>query len=94
MKVQICTGSKCTFYGASNIIERVTELQQQLHLYSGIAKDATLDVELLPCQKFCKRENSQNSPVVIVDGKVVTDAKAEIITEMILNSLMEESNEK
>lgn len=94
MKVQICTGSKCTFYGASNIIERLTELRENLHLYPGIPEDAILDVEMIPCTKCCKQGNSEAAPVVLVDGKKIERAKSQQLMEMILDALQEDMSEK
>ena len=94
MKVQICTGSKCTFYGANNIIERLSELSENLHLYPGLPEDAVLELEVIPCDESCKKGNSKVAPIVFVDGEKIERAKSSQIMEMVLNTLQEDVDEE
>lgn len=87
MKVKICTGSKCTFYGASQIIDNVLQLQEDLRFIPGMPENAELEVEFLPCQEICKDGNHGVAPIVYVDDHMITKAKSEEITELIIDSL-------
>lgn len=92
MKVQICTGSNCVFYGANGIIERLMELQEDLHTYPGIPETAELELEMIPCQHFCKTSNA--APVVFIEGQKVENAHSSQVMELILNTLQETDYEK
>ncbi len=87
MKVRICGGTKCMFYGASNIYECVSDLQESLAEYPGIPEDAVLEVELVPCDGSCKGKDSRISPVVYVDDDRIERATGPIIMEKILDEL-------
>lgn len=85
MKVSVCTGSKCTFYGASHIIDCLLDMQGYLHELDNVREDAVLEVEVLPCQGFCKEGNHGVAPVVYVDGEMIERAESQQIMEMVMN---------
>lgn len=89
MKVQICTGAKCMFYGADNIIDRVLDLNENLSDYPGVPADARLDIEITPCNDHCKGKGRHVSPVVYVDGEIIEKASSSALMERILNTLQE-----
>ncbi|MCI6157307.1 MAG: NAD(P)H-dependent oxidoreductase subunit E [Peptoniphilaceae bacterium] len=90
MKVRICGGTKCMFYGASNILDRVTDLKESLSDYPGIPEEAVLDVEIIPCDGSCKGKDAKISPVVYIDDQRLECATSPQVMELILNGLQEE----
>ncbi|WP_019134229.1 (2Fe-2S) ferredoxin domain-containing protein [Kallipyga massiliensis] len=88
MDVKICTGAKCTLYGASGIIEQLEELQENLHEYPGIPADAVLNIEIIRCDRRCKEKKV--SPLVFVDDVAFENAKVPELMEAILNGLEKE----
>ena len=87
MKVQVCTGSKCSFYGAQHILNSLFDLQENLHMYPGIREDAVLDIEMLPCRNLCKKGNHGVAPVVYIDGEMIERAQAQQIMERVIDGL-------
>ena len=89
MKVQICTGSKCTFFGASSIIDSVYDLHENIHEYPGIPEDAEFDIEIIPCQQYCIGDY-KNAPVVYIDGELIKQAKSQEVMAQIIDKLKED----
>lgn len=90
MKVQICIGTKCSFYGATNILDSVEDLKETLHELPNIREDADIEIELVPCYGECKGENSKIAPVVVVDGEKIERASSPVVMEKIMKHLMVE----
>lgn len=90
MKVRICTGTRCTFYGANSIIDSVTELQEHLHEFPGISPEARLEVEVTRCEDFCKSTEKGVAPIVFIDDVMIERATSPQVMDMILSGLMEE----
>lgn len=93
MKVSICTGSKCGFYGASHIIDCMLDMKECLHDLPGVRPDAELEIELVPCQGFCQGGNHGVAPVVYVDGQMIERAEGPQIMEIVMNYAQGERNE-
>ncbi len=89
MKVQICAGTQCMFYGADEIMERISELKQSLSDYPSVPEGAVLDVELIRCDRTCKNGAQYISPVVYVDGERLEHASSPQVMEKILDGLQE-----
>lgn len=87
MKVKVCTGTKCMFYGADNIIDRLIDLQDNLTDYPGIPADAELKVELIPCDGSCKGKDTKIAPLVYVAEERMERASSPEVMEKILNRL-------
>ncbi len=87
MKVGICTGSKCSFYGASFLIERLEELQEDIHSMENIRDDFQLEIEILPCVGECKGVEDV-SPIVFIDGEIIRNASTPVVMERIMNEAM------
>lgn len=90
VKVQICTGAKCTYYGANSILDTMYGLQEDLHTYDQIPEDAEIEIELLQCQDICKEEGYRPHPVVYVDGELIEDAKSSKVMAKVFNILKED----
>lgn len=88
MEVKICTGAKCTLYGASSLYERLSELSENLHDYPNIPEGAELNVEISRCDHSCKERKV--SPLVYIDGEAFENAKSSELMELILNRLEEQ----
>lgn len=86
MKIEICTGLRCTSYGANNIIQRVQDLLQNIDEYHVGEKDE-LEVKLLPCTSHCKDNTDAKAPIVFINDEMFSGAKSEKILEVILNKL-------
>ncbi len=87
MKVSICTGSKCSYYGANHIIDCMMGLKEELHDFYGVPEGKELEVELLPCQNYCKSGNHGVAPVVYLDGELIERAEANELMDLILERL-------
>lgn len=95
MKVKVCTGAKCTFYGASNILDGLMDMQENLHKFPHIPEDVELIVEAIPCLNYCKRDEDRlKPPVVLVNGEVVAKAKSNQIMEIVLQNLQVKEDEE
>ena len=91
MKVTICMGARCTLMGANAIYDAVEYLQDHLcGPESELCSAENLEIEFAHCLNYCKIHNNEASPVVIVDGKVFTNAKTEVIMEYILDTAFED----
>lgn len=93
MKVQICTGARCTYYGANSIIDLLYGFKEDLSTYEDIPRDAELDIELIPCSNYCKHKD-RVVPIVYIDGELIKNAKSHEIMERVFNGLKEDSDEK
>ncbi len=87
MKVGVCTGSRCSFYGASFMIERLEELQEEIMRMNNIKDDFTLEIEILPCVGECKGQE-EVSPIVYIDGEMIRKASTPQVMERIMNEAM------
>lgn len=89
MKVQICSGARCMYYGASNLYDQITELKESLTEMPGVRPDASFDIELIPCDDSCKGDKKNISPIAIVNGERMECATSTRLMERILNGLQE-----
>jgi NADH:ubiquinone oxidoreductase subunit E len=91
MKVEVCAGARCTMFGADVIYSRIEEVKNQIHDryidQDGVHVDP-IELEYVNCTGHCK-EDKKASPIVIVDGKVFTNAKSEEVMEYIINKAFE-----
>lgn len=90
VKVQVCTGARCTYYGANSILDSLDSFKEELHKYEQIPDDAEVEIEVLECQNYCKEDGHRPHPVVYVDGQLVKDAKASKVTAEVFNKLKED----
>jgi len=87
MKVKICTGSKCTFYGASGIMDGLLQLQDDLPSIPGMPENAAFEVEAIPCRGFCRDGNHKIAPVVYIDDERFDRASTQQIMEAVITRL-------
>lgn len=78
MKLTICMGSKCVMMGAMNILDQVEDLKERMGYED-------LQVETVVCMKYCKNKE-HHSPIVMIDGEVMTDATTERVMEKIMQT--------
>lgn len=90
MKVSICNGSKCVFYGASHIMDCLFQMQEELHTLYEIPEGQELEIDLIPCNGDCKR-NHGITPVVYIEDEKIERAKATEVMEKILYRFAEEN---
>ena len=92
MKIEVCAGARCTMLGSDIIFNRLSDFVEEFNdrLYKGDLEiqDIELEIEMITCNNECKK-NKKNAPVVIVDGKVFTNAKTQVIMEYILDKAFE-----
>ncbi|MDY3005399.1 (2Fe-2S) ferredoxin domain-containing protein [Anaerococcus sp. AGMB00486] len=92
MKIQVCAGARCTMLGSDIIFNRLSEFVEEFN--KRIEKDnleisdTKIEISMIPCYEECKK-NKKNAPVVLVDDKVFTNAKTEVIMEYILDTAFE-----
>lgn len=93
MKIEVCAGARCTMLGSDIIYNRLSDFVEEFNdrLYKGDLEiqDIELEIEMITCNNECKK-NKKNAPVVLVNGKVFTNAKTEVIMEYILDKAFEE----
>ena len=93
MKIEVCAGARCTMLGSDIIYNRLSNFVEEFNdrLYKGDIDilDIVLEIEMITCNNECKK-NKKNAPVVLVDGKVFTNAKTEVIMEYILDTAFED----
>lgn len=93
MKIEVCAGARCTMLGSDIIYNRLSDFVEEFNdsLYKGDLdiQNIELEIEMITCNNECKK-NKKNAPVVIVDGKVFTNAKTEVIMEYILDTAFED----
>lgn len=93
MKIEVCAGARCTMLGSDIIYNRLSDFVEEFNdsLYKGDLdiQDIELEIEMITCNNECKK-NKKNAPVVLVDGKVFTNAKTEVIMEYILDTAFED----
>lgn len=90
MKIKICSGSKCAFYGASHILESLEELQESMKDMEGIREDFSLDIELIKCPGDCKGDE-KIAPLVYIDDERLPLATSPQVMEKVLNEAMRKS---
>ena len=92
MKIEVCEGERCTMLGSDIIYNRLSDFVEEFNdrLYKGDLEiqETELEIEMVTCNDECKK-NKKNAPVVIVDGKVFTNAKTQVIMEYILDKAFE-----
>lgn len=92
MKIEVCAGARCTMLGSDIIYNRLSDFVEEFNdrLYKGDLEiqETELEIEMVTCNEECKK-NKKNAPVVIVDGKVFTNAKTQVIMEYILDKAFE-----
>ncbi len=87
MKIEICTGSKCSFYGASFILERLEDFMEERAYMPEVRKDFILDVKVRACQGDCKDEDDI-APLVYVDGERIIKATGPVIMERVMKEAL------
>ena len=94
MQIQVCAGARCTMLGSDIIFNRLSDFVEEFNdrLYKGEldVQDIELEIEMITCNDECKK-NKKNAPIVIVNGKVFTNAKTEVIMEYILDKAFEDN---
>lgn len=78
MKVTVCVGSRCTMMGSSGMLDAL-ELLQKNYFEEG-------ELEIVPqnCLNVCKEKGIEYTPVVSIDGELITSAKPQEVCEIIL----------
>lgn len=76
--IKICMGTHCTMLGNLNLYHEVEELQEQ---YPEL-----IEFEPVKCLKCCQEGKA---PVVIINDKLITNAKVEKIVSEILEVIKE-----
>lgn len=87
MKIKICGGSKCAFYGASHILESLEELQEDMKKMEGIREDFALEIELVRCPGDCKSDEKV-APLVFIDDERLPLATSPQVMERVLDAAM------
>lgn len=92
MKIEVCAGARCTMLGSDIIYNRLSDFVGEFNerIYAGEVdiEDLNLEISMTTCNDMCKKDK-KNAPIVIVDGKVFTNAKTEVIMEYILDKAFE-----
>lgn len=87
MKVKICMGARCTMMGANAIYDAVENIKEWTGEEYPLDSLENLEVELVNCLDYCKKESTAVAPVVVIDEDVIFRATAQEVSEMIINEL-------
>lgn len=85
MKVTICMGAKCTMMGSNSIYDAVERIKDEFCNLDYACEE--LEIEVKNCLNYCKTQEKDVAPVVIIDDEVVFNATAQEVSEKILNGL-------
>lgn len=87
MKIELCSGSKCVFYGVTHLYESLLDLKEDLKEMDHVDPKFTLDIEFIPCVGICKID-SEASPVAYVDGELIEAATGPILMNRVLEAAL------
>lgn len=87
MKIKICTGSKCMFYGATHILESLEDLKESMTTMDGVREDFELEIELIGCPGDCKG-TEKVAPLVFIDDERMALATGPKVMERVLDKAM------
>ncbi|MDO5712964.1 MAG: (2Fe-2S) ferredoxin domain-containing protein [Tissierellia bacterium] len=87
MKVQLCMGAKCTMMGANSIYDALDNLKEFCGEDYPLDHLNDLEVELVNCLDYCKKEEGDVSPVVVIDGEVIYRATAQEVSDRVITEL-------
>lgn len=85
MKVKLCMGARCTMMGANSIYDALDSLQEFTGDEYPLDNLDDLEIEPVNCLNYCKQEEGQVSPVVIIDDEVIFRATAQEISERVMS---------
>lgn len=85
--VEVCSGSECVMMGAMDIMESIEGLNQLKHQLRLKAPIRVVPVKCIGC---CKEGNF--SPVVRINGEVITRATSETIMAKIITLISKDVN--
>lgn len=86
MKVTLCMGSNCVMKGNMSIQSQLEDLKESLEWED-------LEIGFEHCLGQCKKDQGA-SPVVLVDGEVITGATSEVVMEKVMKGYREMTNQK
>lgn len=78
MEVKVCVGARCTMMGSSHMLDELEDLQQQYF------EEGELEIVKKNCYGVCKSEGIEKTPVVSIDGELITAAKTQVVCEEVL----------
>lgn len=87
MKVKVCVGSHCTLLGSMNILDQLDDLKEIISEDIDSYGDEELEVEAIKCLGFCKKTDTNVSPIVVVDGEPMYNATSQNVMEKIINKI-------
>lgn len=95
MKIQVCAGARCTMMGSDIIYNRLEDIKSDIERYKGREgiEIEEIEIEQVNCLGQCKIDK-KSSPVVMVDEKVFTSAKSEVVMEYIMDKAFEANFDK
>lgn len=79
MKVKVCVGARCTMMGSSNMLDAIERLQKRYF------EEGELTIIHENCLGVCKEMGIDHTPVVSIDGDIITSAKPQEVCEEIMN---------
>mgnify|MGYP006294654783 CR=1 FL=1 len=77
VKVEVCVESHCALVGGLNILESLEELREDY--------PEQIEVEKVECLDIC--DDIKRSPVVKIDGEVITSAKSEVVMSKVMERI-------
>lgn len=82
IKVDICLGSRCTMFGAVDILDHIEELKEEY-------ENVNIVINTQKCQENCKNKDKKLSPVVTVNDEVIYKATSQMVMSKIMKLISE-----
>lgn len=76
IKVRVCMGTHCSMMGNLNLFENLEEIQQEF--------PEELELEMVKCLKLC---DTNKTPIIYINDKLITSAKSEEVIAEILEMI-------
>lgn len=85
LDVKVCVCTQCIMNGAMDIVESIENLQK---LRNQLRFNMTINVIANEC--FCGDDDSDCSPIVIINEEKICKATSELVTEKIISIISRE----
>lgn len=85
INLEICCGTTCYILGASKLMNVDDYISEDLR--------SMVEVSAVPCMNLCNSENLGGAPYVKINGRIVSQAKAEEVAKVIRELAQSEVNE-
>ncbi|NMD37111.1 MAG: (2Fe-2S) ferredoxin domain-containing protein [Christensenellaceae bacterium] len=83
--VEVCTGTHCVLMGSMHMMDSIASLAE---IREEMGSTTEIEVKAVPCLNLCK--SGTRGPFVIVDGKTIPQAEADVVMAEIMSHCNDE----